>query len=301
MDRTTSVAGRDRRSAGGADGGRAATAGARWKPAFRGTARFGVAAAALALATSCGSSGSGTAGQASATASNLKAIQIVALGDSDATGIGDATGHGWVGAYGDLITRKLNRQVIVDNRAREGKTSAQLRSEVTSDGALRQALRKADVILIGIGGADLNTGDDALSAGNCTGRQCYVAPLRTFDENIKAITSEVRKLAPAALLRAISLPNAFPGGGDAIPSFATADIGTYQVVAERASVCQAMRSNNGQCVDVVGAFNGANADRDAYITGLMTKDPCCYPSSKGQLLIAQLLAATGFGTLQAAR
>jgi hypothetical protein len=62
-----------------------------------------------------------------------------------------------------------------------------------------------------------------------------------------------------------------------------------------------MRVNDGRCVDVVRAFNGNDANADAYASGLLTKDPCCYPSSKGQELIADLLAKSGLGGLRAAR
>jgi len=261
-----------------------------------------LAAVALLMA-GCGGSASdgGPGAQSSPSSSRQAAVKIVALGDSDTTGIGDATGRGWVGRYGDLVKQNLNMSVTVENRAVEGETSDQLRTEVTDNDSLRHALTGADVILIGIGGADLNPGDDALSAGSCEGRQCYAQSLQAFDANIKAIATEVRRLAPTAVLRAISLPNAEPGGGDAIPKFATADIGRYQVVAERASVCQAMRSNGGQCADVVRAFNGPKANGDAYAKGLMTTSPCCYPSDKGQQVIAQLLLVTGLEELAAAR
>jgi len=261
----------------------------------------GLAVTAMGLFASAGCASSGSGGNASQSAGpspSQASVSIVALGDSDATGIGDSTGRGWVGAYGDLVETKLNTPVTVQNLATEGKTSYRLREDVTSDDALRRVLSQADVILVGIGGADLNAGDDALSVGDCSGRQCYARILQAFDSNIKAIASEVHRLAPAAVLRAISLPNVVPGGADVIPKFITEDIGRYQVLAERKSVCQAMRSNGGQCVDVVLAFNGENASRDAYKIGLMTKDPCCYPSAKGQQLIATLLAATGLEGLQ---
>jgi lysophospholipase L1-like esterase len=258
-------------------------------------ARFRVVAAVLLLTAGCGGSGSDSTppSPSSASSEGPGSIRVVALGDSDTTGIGDATGRGWVGRYGDLVGQRLNVHVTVANHAAEGKTSDQLRSELTGDNALRQAVGDADVILIGIGGADLNRGDDALTAGRCQGRRCYAQLLRTFDVNVKAIAREVRRLAPTALLRAISLPNSRPGGGDAIPSFITPDIARYQVMAQRASVCQAMRANVGRCADVLRAFNGPNANADAYARGLLTKDPCCYPSAKGQQLIAQLLVATG--------
>jgi hypothetical protein len=198
-----------------------------------------------------------------------------------------------VGRYGALVEQKLTRPVTVDNFAVEGETSDQLRTSVTGDDSLRQVLRGADVVLIGIGGADLNAGDDALSAGQCSGRQCYAEILRTFAANIGVVAAEVRRLASRSVLRAMSMPNGFPGAHTAFPPFATADLSRYQATAERDAVCHAMRSNGGQCIDVVRAFNGANASADAYARGLMTKNPCCYPSTKGQQLIARLLVATG--------
>src|SRR5262249_10161921 len=152
------------------------------------------------------------------------AVSVVAIGDSDATGIGDATSRGWGGRSGDLLKAKLGRPVVGDNRAVGGQTSAQLRSALRQDDALQHEVAGAGVVLNGIGGADLNAGDDALSAGACTGRVCYTKILRRFDANISSIASEIRHLAPGALVRAMSLPNAFPGAGAVIPPFITADI-----------------------------------------------------------------------------
>jgi hypothetical protein len=117
--------------------------------------------------------------------------------------------------------------------------------------------------------------------------------LRDFDRNVGAVVSEVRRLAPDAVLLAITLPNALPGAREVVPSVITADISRYQVETERDSVCRAMQANHGRCVDVARAFNGPGLDADAYAAGLMTKDPCCYASGKGQQRIAELLLAAG--------
>src|SRR6185312_4735593 len=188
---------------------------------------------------------------------------------------GDPSNRGWVGRYGDLLHGKLGSPVTVENRAVDGKTSDQLHVDVTDDAELRQVLAHADVILIGIGGADLNAGDDALSGGRCKGRACYAEILRRFAANMSAIASEARRLAPSASMQAMTLPNVFPGGGAEIPPFITADISWYQVTTERSAVCGAMRANGGRCVDVAGAFNGRATNADAYATGLLTKNPCC--------------------------
>ena len=227
------------------------------------------------LLAGCGSSGS------SGPKPVQPSVNVVALGDSDADGSGDPSGRGWVGRYGDLLQAKLGFPVKVDNRAAGGKTSDGLLEEVTQDAELQQTLARADVILIGIGGADLNAGDEALRAGSCTGRNCYAGLLRRFDTNISSIASQIRRLAPSAVMRAINLPNVFPGGGAMIPPFITADISLFEVRSQGSSICRAMKANGGRCGDAVRAFNGPAADGDAYRTGLLTKDPCWLSQRKG--------------------
>jgi lysophospholipase L1-like esterase len=221
------------------------------------------------------------------------------LGDSDATGEGDPTGQGWVGCYAALVHKATGSPAHVTNLAADGKTSDVLLTEVRSDPATRQALRGAQVVLLGIGGADLNRGGEDLQAGQCKGRACYTPLLRQFGRNVDATVATVRQLAGrSALIRAISLPNGYPGAGDAFPPFATPGVALYQAVTERTSVCGAVRKYGGDCIDVVRAFNGSSGTGDAYQAGLMTKDPCCYPSAKGQQRMAQLLYRLGLGPLQ---
>lgn len=261
---------------------------------------FAPAVAALLALSGCAPSASVPPATTSSpsSASPAAVVRIVALGDSDTTGIGDSSGRGWVGRFGDLLHSTLRTVVHVENLASEGKSSDDLRGEVTSDAGVRSALARADVVLVGIGGADLNPGDDALDAKQCRGRACYAPLLQRFGRNIHAIAAEVRKVAPpSSLLRAISLPNVYPGAGDAIPPSATAAISRYQVLTERTAVCDAMRSNGGLCIDVVRAFNGPSATGDAYASGLLTKDPCCYPSGQGQQRIAELLLRAGVAGL----
>src|SRR4051794_40423690 len=87
-------------------------------------------------------------------------LRVVALGDSDAAGNGDPTGRGWVDRYGRLLGNRLGLKVALTNLAQEGQTSGQLLSSVRGDARTRGLLRSADVVLFGLGGADLNAGDD---------------------------------------------------------------------------------------------------------------------------------------------
>ena len=261
---------------------------------------LGAVACLLVALVGCGGSGNpgGQSSAAAASSPSAQAVRVVAVGDSDATGTGDPTGQGWVGRYAALVHKATGSPVRVTNLASDGKTSDVLLIEVRSDPATRQALRGAQVVLLGIGGADLNRGDEDLQAGRCKGRACYTPLLRQFGRNVDATVATVRQLAGrSALIRAISLPNGYPGAGNAFPPFVTPGVSLYQAVTERTIVCGAARKYGGDCIDVVRAFNGSSGTGDAYHAGLMTKDPCCYPSAKGQQLMAQLLYRLGLGPL----
>jgi hypothetical protein len=58
-----------------------------------------------------------------------------------------------------------------------------------------------------------------------------------------------------------------------------------------------MAKYDGKCIDVLRAFNGPRGTRDAYKTGLLNHEDCCYPSAKGQQLMAELLVKTGLSPL----
>jgi lysophospholipase L1-like esterase len=225
---------------------------------------------------------------------------IVALGDSDTTGEGDPTGLGWVGRYARLVRQKLGLKVVVTNLAENGKTSGVLLSEMRSDPTTRGAVKKAQIVLVGIGGADLGAGDARLEARRCKGTRCYAADLRAFGRNLDATAALVRKLRSRnkAVLRAITLPNVVPGGRDVVPSFITQEIGVYQNKTLKRYICRAMTKHRGRCVDAFRAFNGPNGTQNAYAKGWLTKAPCCYPSGKGQQVMAELVFKTGLAPLR---
>jgi hypothetical protein len=225
----------------------------------------------------------------------------VALGDSDTTGAGDPSSVGWVGYYAAALRSETGDPVDVQNLAVDGKTSQMLLSDLRSDETTETLVTHADIVLIGIGGADLNAGDARLQAGDCAGKACYVPVLRTFARNFDAIVARIRALRDApTVIRAVTLPNGLPGAEAVVPSFVTPQISLYQARTELRIVCGAMRRSGGRCVDVLHAFNGPSGTRDAYARGLMNLQDCCYASAKGQRLIAALLIKTGLAPLAAA-
>jgi lysophospholipase L1-like esterase len=225
---------------------------------------------------------------------------IVALGDSDTSGEGDPTGLGWVGRYARLLRQRLGFKVVVTNLAQNGKTSRVLVSEMRSDPTTRAAVKKAQIVLVGIGGADLNAGDTRLEAGACRAEACYSADLRAFGRNVDTTAALVRKLRSSdkAVLRAITLPNVVPGAKDVVPAFITQKIGVYQTKMLKQYICDVMKKHRGRCVDVLRAFNGPKGTQNAYAKGWLTKAHCCYPSGKGQQFMAELVFRTGLSPLR---
>jgi lysophospholipase L1-like esterase len=268
-------------------------------------ASFAVLVATVcSLAGGCGGDSSGESdrddGSVPEQAQGSGELQIVALGDSSAAGEGDTAGAGWVERYGRLLRHRLDAKVNVTNLAENGKTSDQLLSEVRSDPVTRRQIGRARIILFGIGGADLNAGDEKLAAGRCRGRACYAPVLERFGQNFEATAAAVRKLRGPrqTVLGAITPPNALPGAEDVVPPFVTPAISLYQARAEKQAICRAMTQYEGRCVDLLRAFNGASGTENAYEKGLMNHDNCCYPSAEGQQLIAELVVRTGLAPLE---
>jgi lysophospholipase L1-like esterase len=230
-------------------------------------------------------------------------LQLVALGDSETTGNGDPTaGGGWVQYYARLLEAKLGSKVEVENLAQDGLTSEQLlaslRTEPTST-----AVKEAEIVVLGIGGADLNEGDDNLQAGACRAEACYAPVLEEFAKNFEAIVAGIGELrgGQKTLLRAITQPNVMPGAEDVIPPFlkpVASKVGIYQATTANRAICQTMTRHGGRCIDVLHAFNGPSGMENAYRKGLLNHEECCYPSTKGQRLMASLLIRTGLAPLR---
>jgi hypothetical protein len=225
-----------------------------------------------------------------------KTWHVVALGDSGASGEGDPTGLAWSGRYGRLLRQRRHLKVTVTNLARAGRSSTVLLQALRSDPVTRAAVKRADIILFGsTAGASLNEADANLEAGRCKGEACYAAALQAWGRDFEGIvtTAIALRRGKKTVLRGVGEPNVVPGAEDVVPPFATVELGLYQAQLIRQTICATMSSHRGRCIDVLAAFNGPDGKGDAYKTGLMNKTDCCYPSGKGQQLIAQLLFNTG--------
>ncbi|MFD1317652.1 SGNH/GDSL hydrolase family protein [Loigolactobacillus zhaoyuanensis] len=90
------------------------------------------------------------------TVKKKKTIQLVAVGDSLTEGIGDGQKQGgYVGIIKDELTTKQTVKTQTQNYGIAGETSTQIDQRVKTDRSLQQALKKADVITMSVGGNDL--------------------------------------------------------------------------------------------------------------------------------------------------
>lgn len=100
-------------------------------------------------------------------------IQIVALGDSLTKGFGDTSGEGYVGKVKKKLEQSQDKPVYVQNYAENGLRAYELEPKLDAQGALAELIRQANVILLTIGGNDLNelligsanTGSEAAGGG----------------------------------------------------------------------------------------------------------------------------------------
>jgi hypothetical protein len=128
-------------------------------------------------------------------------------------------------------------------------------------------------VLFGIGGADLNDGDEAFEAGQCRMERCYAPVLEAFGRNFDATVAEVRK---AARLRGDG------AAGDHDAQRADGRRGRHPAVPPPG--LHAARHVHGQ-------------DREPRNL-LLNHEDCCYASGKGQQLMAELLLDTGLAPVR---
>ena len=256
-----------------------------------------VAAAAAILATAT------VLRSAAATAAPSGAVwHVVALGDSGASGSGDATGLGWGGRYARLLRERLHHRVTFTNLARDGLGTFLLLQQLRSDPTMRATVANADIILFGsTAGSPLNTGDANLQAGTCKGTACYAAQLRPWAKDFNRIVATAKGLrgSKQTVLLGVTDPNVVPGAQGVVPPFATVPLGLFQARTIDKTVCAVLRSHGGKCIDVLTPFNGRSGTEDAYKKGLMNKITCCYASGRGQQLIAELLYHAGLNDVKA--
>lgn len=132
-------------------------------------------------------------------------LVIVGLGDSLTRGIGDAEGIGYLGRFVNLLKAETNQEVSLANLAVSGAKAPNLIKQLEDKG-VQYSVAQANIIVLTIGGNDLNPGWDQLGAMDLTK---YQADIEGFSKNIHTIMSRLNSLNPAAEIYWLSLYNPF--------------------------------------------------------------------------------------------
>ncbi|GIP32466.1 lipase/acylhydrolase [Paenibacillus sp. J2TS4] len=146
---------------------------------------------------------------------SMNKIQIVALGDSLTKGQGDSTGEGYVGKVKSWLEKETSKDVFVWNYAVGGLRTDQLLDYINgSNSEISQSIKKANLVLITIGGNDLfqfglsqsvDSDPDSLEIDfdNVTGQM----PMAM--EGLERILSQTAELNPEARIIYVGLYHPF--------------------------------------------------------------------------------------------
>ncbi|SEK93771.1 Lysophospholipase L1 [Carnobacterium iners] len=131
--------------------------------------------------------------------------EILILGDSIGFGIGDEEELGIGGRYLDLIAKEGQEKKAVKNSSIPGYESADLVKSIKS-GENNASILGANLIILSIGGNDLNRLEYEDSV---TLTLAFEEALKSYKENLAAITKEIRTINPDAQLAFIGLYNPY--------------------------------------------------------------------------------------------
>jgi lysophospholipase L1-like esterase len=221
---------------------------------------------------------------------------VVALGDSVTSGA-----RCGCTAFPQLYARDLGRargaRVTVQNLGRNGLDTTGLLARLRQPGSTRQAVRRADIVLLTIGANDFGDHHDDVVADRCALDQrdsCVDGELHRLRRNMRGLLATVHALRaarPTAVL-VTGYWNVFEDGAVARRAFSPAGFRATRTLTFQAdTVLRDVAGGEGATfVGLYAPFHGPAAHGD--VTNLLASDGN-HPNAAGQSLIAQRLLAAG--------
>jgi lysophospholipase L1-like esterase len=141
-------------------------------------------------------------------------LQIVALGDSLTKGMGDTTGEGYAGKVKKGLQQDAGKPVYMWNFAQNGWRTDQLLAELNRPGSeIPNSVRKADIVLLTIGGNDLFQFGVANNSMNTDRLEIDYASLKEHlpkaSSNLTKIIGRLAALNPQAKIVYVALYHPF--------------------------------------------------------------------------------------------
>src|SRR5918998_214032 len=230
----------------------------------------------------------------------------VALGDSLATGLGAFKGY--VPRYDSYIETDTGVAVTRTNLGRNGWTSSQLLSALSTDPTFRRATREAEIVTWNIGGNDLRAARTSYKRGTCGGidnQDCLRASMATLKTNWTAITAEVLELRSTSdtIVRTMDIYNPYVRT-DIVSDTWQNDGGLNDFQVFKRYVDKVNRHiattayiEGVPYAPVYLAFNGTLGDEDPRSKGYLSFDGI-HPNNTGHRVIADELRVLGYAPLR---
>lgn len=250
-----------------------------------------------------------------------EALSVVAIGDSiPFNDSADCPGCiGFVNSFADALEADAGEPVEASNWSRhDGARTVDIQEQLASDERLRARLAEADVIVMSVGFndqppfaddhegcppavSDATSLADVILAAAGTNQACVDGVVPIIRSQIADVFARLREVAPDAAIATLTAYDSWRGW----PELESADPATLEALhaAEtywfqqwNAALCEEAEAAGAVCIDVYGAFNGADGTDPA---GELLADDYTHPSQAGNdairdlLLDANLLEARG--------
>jgi lysophospholipase L1-like esterase len=229
----------------------------------------------------------------------------VALGDSLATGFGAFKGY--VPRYDSYIETDTGVTVTRTNLGRNGWTSSQLLTALSTDPTFRRATREAEAVTWNIGGNDLRAARTSYKRGTCGGidnQNCLRASVATLKTNWTAITAEVLELRSTSdtIVRTMDIYNPYVRTDIVSDTWQNdGGLNDFQVFKKYVDKVNRHIATNSYTervpyAPVYLAFNGTLGDEDPRSKGYLSFDGL-HPNNTGHRVIADELRMLGYAPL----
>jgi lysophospholipase L1-like esterase len=240
--------------------------------------------------------GSSPSGSTSTSASPSKPpLTLVVFGDSWPYGTHCGGCTPFPDRYWSGLKAATGREVTMVNQTTNGGTAASLLDDIKNTPAIRQSLKRADIVVIATGGNDLSPAFDATHAGTCGGADkldCFRTVMDSLRTSFDGILTEIEGLRngqPTAT-RLVTQANEFLTDGSLLYDFGP-EFGKGPGVAitrmQRDVQCEVAAKHHAKCVDTGLALNGPDLLK-----------PTDTETSAGMQAVADAILASGLDELQ---
>ncbi|AEV95189.1 GDSL-type esterase/lipase family protein [Pediococcus claussenii] len=140
-----------------------------------------------------------------------RTANIVAIGDSLTYGVGDESEHGYVGQIKDKLSKQKNLKIVTHNYGISGERSDQINKRIGNEAKLQTNLKKANIIVLTVGGNDLfQNFQKVLFTSSTNGAEQRLSVAQTaYKQKLLTLMSSIRKYNLTAPIFVFSIYNPF--------------------------------------------------------------------------------------------